>query len=439
MAEEISSDAPPIYTVTSLTQRLRDTLEPAFTRITLQAEISGFKIYTTGTAYFTLKDEASQISAIMFKGPLDRCQKLHPGILEQFKDGAKVQVFGNITIYPARGTYRIVVFAAKLAGEGELMQKYIELKEKLTAEGLFDQNRKKPLPKLPRHIGIVTSEAGAVIHDMCTVLTRRFPNLEIRLYPSLVQGADAPRTLIKGIEYFQSTKDWQADLLIIARGGGSFEDLFCFNDEQLVRTLAACRIPTISAIGHETDFTLCDFAADERAGTPSIAAEKAVPVLNDLLRTLTHYQIDISTSLSTRLDWSTQHLDHLADALASALTSAAQRANTRLEKARAQLAPTLRLALSQSIQRVRLAQSKMTPALTLAFSKTESRLANAAAKLKLLSPYGVLNRGYALVTDANGTCLRDASTVPNGTQINVRLAKGKLTAAVLPPPEENPS
>lgn len=439
MAEESSSDAPSIYTVTSLTQRLREAIEPAFTRITLQAEISGFKIYTSGTAYFTLKDEGSQISAIMFKGPLERCQKLHPGILEHFKDGAKVQVFGNITIYPARGTYRIVVFAAKLAGEGELMQKYIELKEKLTAEGLFDQNRKKPLPKLPRRIGIVTSEAGAVIHDMCTVLTRRFPNLEIRLYPSLVQGADAPHTLIKGIEYFQSTKDWQADLLIIARGGGSFEDLFCFNDEQLVRTLAACRIPTISAVGHETDFTLCDFAADERAGTPSIAAEKAVPVLADLRRTLTHYQIDISTSLSTRLDWSTQHLDHLTDALASALTSAAQRATTRLEKNRAQLAPTLRLALSQSIQRVRLAQSKMTPALTLAFSKAESRLTNAAAKLKLLSPYGVLDRGYALVTDANGTCLRDASTVSSGTQINVRLAKGKLTAAVLPCPEDNPS
>ncbi len=439
MAEETSSDVPPIFTVTSLTQRLREAIEPAFNRITLQAEISGFKIYTSGTAYFTLKDEDSQISAIMFKGPLERCQKLHPGILDHLKDGAKVQVFGNITIYPARGTYRVVVFAAKLAGEGELMQRYIELKEKLTAEGLFNESRKKPLPKLPRRIGIVTSEAGAVIHDMCTVLTRRFPNLEIRLYPSLVQGAEAPRTLIKGIEYFQSTEDWQADLLIIARGGGSFEDLFCFNDEQLVRTLAACRIPTISAVGHETDFTLCDFAADERAGTPSIAAEKAVPVLDDLRRTLAHYQSDISTSLTTRLDWATQHLDHLTDALASALISAAQCATTRLEKAQAQLAPALRLSLSQSIQCVRLAQSKMTPALTLAFSKAESRLSNAAAKLKLLSPYGVLDRGYALVTDTKGTCLRDASTVPSGTQINVRLAKGKLTAAVLSRPEDNPS
>ncbi len=438
MADEPQTEQRPVYTVTSLTQRLRETIEPAFTRVTLEAEISGFKIYPSGTAYFTLKDADAQISAIMFKPALERCKAKHPGILESLKDGVKIQVFGNVTIYPARGTYRIVVFAAKLAGEGELMQQYIELRNKLAAEGLFDSSRKKPLPKLPRRIGIVTSEAGAVIHDMCTVLTRRFPNLEIRLYPALVQGAEAPRTLIKGIEYFQSIQSgWTPDLIIIARGGGSFEDLFCFNDEQLVRALAACRIPTISAVGHENDFTLCDFAADVRAGTPSIAAEIAVPVLDDLRHKLDHYQSDLQASLETRLDWATQRLDHLTDALASALTSAAQRASVRLEKARAQILPALRLALAQSIQRVRLAQSKMTPALTLTFSQTESRLTNAAAKLKLLSPYGVLDRGYALVTDANGAVLRDATIIPPKTKINVRLAKGELTAAVLP--RRNPS
>ena len=433
MADEPQTEQRPVYTVTSLTQRLRETLEPAFTRVTLEAEISGFKIYPSGTAYFTLKDADAQISAIMFKPALERCKAKHTGILESLKDGVKIQVFGNVTIYPARGTYRIVVLAAKLAGQGELMQQYIELRNKLAAEGLFDSSRRKPLPKLPRRIGIVTSESGAVIHDMCTVLTRRFPNLEIRLYPAQVQGAEAPRTLIRGIEYFQSIQnDWTPDLLIIARGGGSFEDLFCFNDEQLVRTIAACRIPIISAVGHETDFTLCDFAADVRAGTPSIAAEIAVPVLDDLRRELVTHQNALATSLRTRIDWATQHLDHLTDTLASTLTSALALATSRLEKTQAKLVPTLRLALTQSTQRVRLAQSKMLPALALAFSKDESRLTNAAAKLNLLSPYGVLDRGYALVTDSTGAVLRDATTVPPKTEINVRLAKGELTAAVLP-------
>ncbi len=430
----------PVYTVTALTQCLSKTLESSFSRITLEAEISGLKVYPSGTAYFTLKDANAQISAIMFKDALARCEAKHPGILAQLRDGVKLLVFGNISVYPQRGTYRIIVLAAKLVGEGELMQKYVELKTKLGAEGLFDSTRKKALPKLPRRIGIVTSESGAVIHDMCKVLTRRFPNLEIRLYPAAVQGVEAPRSLIKGIEYFQSDKiAWPPDLIIIARGGGSFEDLFCFNDEQLVRTLAACRIPTISAVGHETDFTLCDFAADVRAGTPSIAAEIAVPVLADLHRTLATHQTALATALRTRIDWATQRLDHLTDTLTSTLTSALERATARLENASAKLVPSLRLALSQANQRVSLAQSKMAPALTLALSKVDSRLANAAAKLNLLSPYGVLDRGYALVTDSSGNVLRDATTVLPATEINVRLAKGELTAAVLPRTKSNPN
>ncbi len=422
----------PIYTVTSLTQSLNKTITSSFSRITLEAEISGLKLYPSGAAYFTLKDETAQISAIMFHDAIMRCKVKHPGIFDQLHDGARVIVYGNVSVYPQRGVYRLIVLAAKLTGEGELMQRYLELKNKLAAEGLFDAARKRPLPKLPHRIGIVTSESGAVIHDMCTVLTRRFSNLEIRLYPALVQGTDAPHAIIQGLTYFQTCCDWHADLLIIARGGGSFEDLFCFNDEDLVRTLAASSIPTISAIGHETDFTLCDFAADVRAGTPSIAAEIAVPVLIDLRHALASYQTTLSTSLRMRLDWATQRLDHLTDTLTSSLLSVSQRATIRLEKARTRLAPSLRFALAHATQRFTLAQSKMAPLLTLALSQASSRFTNAAAKLKLLSPYGVLDRGYALVTDPSGTILRDATHVAPATKINVRLAKGELAAAVLP-------
>ena len=293
------------------------------------------------------------------------------------------------------------------------MQKYLELKAKLEKEGLFSAARKRKLPFLPRRFGIVTSEAGAVIHDMCTVLTRRFPALEIRLYPCLVQGEGAVATIIAGLRYFNglaseqpangpSEQVWKADLLIVARGGGSFEDLFCFNDEALVREVAASKIPTISAVGHETDFTLCDFAADVRAGTPSIAAEIAVPVLSDLTAQLSTFNSQLSTSLRSKGEFFAQRVDQLSDALAAALTVAQANAERRLERVRPRLMPALRL----HVQRV------------------ESRLENAAAKLKAYSPYGVLERGYSLTTAADGSVVRDAKKVKKGDRLTTRLANG---------------
>ena len=207
----------PHYTVTSLTEGIRAALEKPFARIIVDGEISGWRRYPSGHCYFTLKDAGAQISAVLFKGAFERL-----AVRDGLKDGAKVSVFGNVSVYGPRGAYQITVLSAKLAGVGDLMQQYLALKEKLAKEGLFDAARKRPLPQLPRRIGIVTSEAGAVIHDMCTVLTRRFPNLEIRLFPCLVQGEAAPPTVIAGLAYFNATTDWRADLLIVARGGGSF-------------------------------------------------------------------------------------------------------------------------------------------------------------------------------------------------------------------------
>ena len=407
---EAQKETPKPYSVSSLTAELKATLEAKWTRIYVEAEISGWRLYPSGHAYFTLKDSGAQISAVMFASSLARCK-----VKDSLKDGAKVLVYGNVSVYAPLGNYQLMVLAAKLVGEGDLMQKYLELKAKLEKEGLFDAARKRKLPFLPRRIGIVTSEAGAVIHDMCTVLTRRFPALEIRLYPSLVQGADAPRTIIEGIRYFNSntqtlnnSNTWVPDLLIVARGGGSFEDLFCFNDEALVREVAASTIPTISAVGHETDFTLCDFAADVRAGTPSIAAEIAVPLLSELKEKLSTLNLELATSLRSRGEFFAQRVDQLSDALASALTIAQSNAERRLERVRPRLMPALKLSLQRA----------------------ESRFENAVAKLTAYSPYGVLDRGYSLTTAADGSVVRDAKKVKSGDILTTRLAKGTVESVV---------
>lgn len=367
------------YTVSSLTASLKTMIEGRFSRIYVEAEISGFRRYPSGHAYFTLKDDGAQISAVMFASAYERCQAK-----AMLKDGAKVLVYANATVYPPRGNYQLVVLAAKMVGEGELMRRYLELKSKLEAEGLFDASRKRPLPFLPRRIGIVTSEAGAVIHDMCTVLVRRFPLVEIRLYPCLVQGDGASESIVEGIDYFQT--NWNAELLIVARGGGSFEDLFCFNDETLVRRLAASKIPTISAVGHETDFTLCDFAADLRAGTPSMAAELAVPVMSELVERLRSSMRTLASTLRGRGDYFAQRIDRLGDGLQVALV-----------RYREQL---------------------------------ERRLELAETRLNAYSPYGVLERGYSLTTDEKGAVVKDASLLKRGDKLHTRLAKGEVVSVV---------
>jgi len=429
---------PKAFSVTALTAQLKSLLEARFTRIYVEAEISGWRLYPSGHAYFTLKDSGAQLSAVMFASSLARCR-----VRSALKDGAKVLVYGNVSVYAPRGNYQLTVLAAKLVGEGDLMQQYLALKAKLEAEGLFAAERKRKLPFLPRRIGIVTSEAGAVIHDMCTVLTRRFPALEIRLCPCLVQGAEAPRTIIAGIRYFNSlvgsrtvehaeqSGDWAPDLLIVARGGGSFEDLFCFNDEELVRTLAASTIPTISAVGHETDFTLCDFAADVRAGTPSIAAEIAVPPLSDLKVRISALNAQLSTSLRSRGEFFAQRVDQLSDGLASSLTVAHMRAERRLEDVRHRLGPALGQSLQHAAVRLERIHPRLEPALRLRVQQAEHRLATAEAKLKAYSPYDVLSRGYSLTTAADGSVIRDASSLKPGDVLHTRFAQGTAASTVL--------
>lgn len=404
----VENESPKPYTVSSLTSELKTALETRWSHIYLEAEISGWRLYPSGHAYFTLKDSGAQISAVMFKSSYEACLRKHPGIEAQLKDGAKVLVYGNVTVYAPRGNYQLVVLAAKLVGEGDLMQQYLELKAKLEAEGLFDPARKRLLPFMPRRIGLVTSEAGAVIHDMCTVLMRRFPALEIRLYPSLVQGGGAPASIIAGIRYFNSDEGWKADLLIVARGGGSFEDLFCFNDEALVREVAASKIPTISAVGHETDFTLCDFAADKRAGTPSIAAEIAVPCLADLKAQISDCRLRLVSALRGKGEFFAQRVDQLSDALGA----------------------SLEIALANSERRLARVTPRLEPALKLHMQRAEARVQKAEAQLRAYSPYGVLERGYSLTTADDGSVVKDASVLKNGDVLTTRFAKGTVSSVV---------
>ena len=396
---------PAPFTVSSLTDRIKRSLESQFTKIYVEAEISGWKRYPSGHCYFTLKDSGAQISAVMFASAYERCRAK-----ASLADGAKVLVYGNVTVYPPRGNYQLVVLAAKPVGEGDLMQRYLELKAKLEAEGLFLKSRKRQLPFMPRRIAIVTSEAGAVIHDMCNVILRRFPNVEIRLHPAMVQGAEAPASIIAGIRYFNRSADigWQPDILIIARGGGSFEDLFCFNDESLVREVAASNVPTISAVGHETDFTLCDFAADVRAGTPSIAAEIAVPMLSEIVSRLEEASRHMISALRGRGEWFAQRMAHLSDSLEAALLASLNRADKRLSAAEGRLRPSLELALV----------------------KAESRLSRVEESLRLLSPYGVLDRGYSLTVDESGAVVRDASVLKKGDRLRTRFAAGEISSVV---------
>ena len=403
----------PRYTVSSLTAGIKHSLECGFGRIILDGEISGWKRYPSGHCYFTLKDDGAQIPAVMFASAYERC-KARDGL----KDGAKVSVFGSVTVYPPRGSYQITVLSARVAGVGDLMLKYLELKERLEKEGLFDASRKRPLPFMPRRIGIVTSEAGAVIHDMCTVLLRRFPNLEIRLFPCQVQGAAAAESIVRGIAYFNGgSGDWNADVLIVARGGGSFEDLFCFNDEALVRAVAASGIPVVSAVGHETDFTLCDFAADVRAGTPSIAAETTVPVLADIEAGISSLMSGMAAALRAKGEYFAQRLDHLSDGLGAALSLALSGAERRLERA----------------------GPAMSSAVAMRFQAAESRVAGLADRLRLLSPYGVLERGYSLTTAADGKVVRDAAALKPGDRIVTRFAAGTAESVVCGAREANAS
>ena len=290
-----------IFSVTNLTAVIKELLENAFINITLEGEISSYRPNSSGHLYFTLKDENAQISAVMFRGKA-------MGLTFTPKDGMKVRCTGTISVYAPRGNYQIIISKMEVAGEGNILQILEERKRKLVAEGLFDQSRKKRIPFFPRRLGVVTSSTGAALRDILQITKRRNPAVEVIVFPAIVQGSDAAASIVRQI---QAANDFElADTLIVGRGGGSIEDLLPFSEESVVRAVAQSHIPVISAVGHEIDWALCDYAADLRAPTPSAAAEIAVPQLSDIKNELNGYKNEMQNLITSKVEKLNLSLKH---------------------------------------------------------------------------------------------------------------------------------
>ena len=388
--------------VTQLNEYIKMLLDgnPVLSDVLVKGEISNFTNHRTGHFYFSLKDESGIVRAVMFKAYAGKLAFLP-------EDGMKVTVHGRVSSFVRDGQYQIYVDDIQPDGVGSLYIAFEQLKRKLAAEGLFDTERKRPIPKLPRRIGIVTSPTGAAIRDMINVLGRRFPYAEVILYPALVQGSGAAPSIIEGIRYFNETRS--ADVLIVGRGGGSMEDLWAFNDENLARWVAASEIPIISAVGHETDFTICDFAASLRAPTPSAAAELAVPDTEDIKRRLENVNTRNRNNIMASLSRARQKLDSVSKL--GVLSSP----DRLLDERRMNL-----LYCSEKLQRQ--AQSYL--------SDGKIRFAGIAEKLGALNPLGIISRGYSAVTDGEGAVVRSVGQISKGDTLKVRFSDGYAVAAV---------
>jgi len=391
-------------TVTQLNEYIKMMFEsqPTLNRLFLRGEISNFVNHRSGHFYFTLKDENSLIRAVMFKGS---AMKLN----FQPENGMRVIARGKVSVFPRDGQYQFYADDMELDGIGALYIAFEQLKNKLAAEGLFDDSRKKPLPKFPSKIGIITSPTGAAIRDMLNVTGRRYPMAEITIYPALVQGNDAPRSLAAGIRYFNNSEN-RPDVIIIGRGGGSIEDLWAFNNEQLARFIAASEIPIISAVGHETDFTICDFVADRRAPTPSAAAELAVPDSFELSGRIKIYESRVCTLLSRKLSNGYERLRILS--------------RSRVLASPETLFDNLKLRVDRNSD---LLDASIKAKLTLC----RAELKTDAGKISSLSPLGVLSRGYGAVTDEDGNIVKSVSGLDIGQKIDVTLSDGSVTAEII--------
>ncbi len=410
-------------TVSQLNRRAKMLLEQGIARIWVEGEISNLARPASGHLYFSLKDEGAQIRAAFFR-------QRQRGPTMRLKDGDQVLAYGRVSIYEARGDYQLIVEQVEPAGEGALQREYDKLRKKLAAEGLFDEDRKQALPKLPGRIGVITSPSGAAVRDILTVLRRRFPSVPVTIYPAAVQGDAAPGELMAAIADAVRRND--CDVLIIGRGGGSIEDLWAFNNEQLARVIAECPIPVVSAVGHEVDFTIADFVADVRAPTPSGAAELVVPDRKAWLRTVNQLAQRVARLGRRTLEDRAQTLDYIVRRMTAGICQQIA-SNSQdvalLRNALVQQSPAVRV--ERSIGRLRNLRQRLTTTGRQAISGVEHRLQLAMRALHAVSPLATLDRGYAVVMDTDsGKALTDASTVRTGSSIRARLSSGELLATV---------
>src|ERR1700682_165896 len=431
-----------IWTVSELTARIRDLLGKNFTDISVQGEISNCREAQSGHIYCTLKDERAQVRCVCFKNQL-RLLKFRP------EDGLHVTVRGSVSVYDARGEYQIYVESIEPVGLGALQLAFEQLKKRLEAEGLFAAERKKPLPLLPRCIGLITSPSGAAVRDVVRILRRRFPNVHLMLYPVRVQGEGAALEIVRALHFFNRRQS--VDVVILARGGGSLEDLWAFNEETVARAIAASAIAIISGIGHETDFTIADFVADVRASTPSAAAELVVQTrrefdkhIADLRSALTEqmryrilvlirrvHELGSRRGFRRPLDLlrpQRQRGDELPSRLAQGLRTNLHHSRRRFTTAHMRIV-SFDFRMKIAALRLRLEQRSANLAVRaerLLRAKRE-RLDRLRLQLEERSPLRVLERGYAIATNAAGQVLRDATQVAIGDTVNVHLHRGRLT------------
>ena len=431
------------FSVSELTRRIKLLLEDNLGQIMVQGEISGLSRPSSGHIYFTLKDERAQISAALFR---NQAQKLRFDL----ENGQEVMARGRISLYEPRGSYQIIVDRIEPVGEGALQLAFEQLKDRLEKRGWFQEGLKKSLPTLPRGIGLVTSPTGAAVKDLIQVLSRRFSGIPILLAPSMVQGEHAAQILAHQVKVLD--KNPEIDLIILGRGGGSLEDLWAFNEEILVEAVFAAKTPIISAVGHETDFTLTDYAADLRAPTPSAAAELAVPLKSDYQYRISEAQNRLTLAtrqkfegLSERLKmiekgmrspaWVIQSHSMRVDELRARLNQAVQKQlltlNHRLERSRQELkhqAPTAKL--ERANERRQAAMKRLQVAMRQRLTQAEADVRRLAGKLDSLSPLSILERGYALVKDEEDRLIDSVEKMRQGQQIKIRLQDGEVAGKV---------
>ena len=433
-----------IYSVFEITSEIKKTLD-RFGIIWIQGELSNFKRHSSGHMYFALKDDRAQLKAAFFRNS-NLYLKFRP------EDGLEVLVRGRISVYEPRGDYQVIVEYMEPVGLGSLQLAFDQLKEKLRKEGLFDEGHKKPLPLLPRKIGIVTSPTGAAIRDMLRILARRNASLHILIYPARVQGDGSAQEIAEGVRYLNTRRD--IDVIIVGRGGGSIEDLWAFNEEIVARAVFESRIPVISAVGHEVDFTISDFVADLRAPTPSAAAEMVSGAREDLMATVQSLAGRLVQAARLGIETRRLALERLARNRAFYVTPNKIRDfQQSFDEAALRMGQAIQRRLSRARQRERVAQTRLiklnlrqtflrrkeavihqgrrlATGILSCIERARSRLELAAGKMNALSPLAILERGYAICRDANGAVVRNAAAASVGDRVEVKLSQGGLLCRV---------
>lgn len=390
-----------VFSVSEINSLLKDMLESSFPQICIEGEISNYRPNSSGHLYFTLKDEASQISAVMF-----RSAAAHIDFVP--KDGTKVQCTGRLTVYPARGNYQILITRMTVSGEGAILKMIEDRKRRLAAEGLFDEAKKRPLPPFPQTIGIITSPTGAALHDILQIMRRRNKCVSAIVFPSLVQGDGAAESIVHQIKNANALK--KCDVLIVGRGGGSLEDLLPFSDENVVRTIAESEIPVISAVGHEIDWALSDFAADKRAPTPSAAAELAVPQLSDILNMILFYKNELHQNIDS----------HVKNAKLMIQSFSPENLELKFRSIEQPL-----------LQRFDYMKDEIYDGMVQKIRDARVLIENFRLILENASPQAIFERGYSMVRDKNTQqIIRDGKQAAIGAEIEIIPAKGKIIARV---------